>query len=82
MASLKVATKYLWPLVTIWDSGAMKMAKSCKEGTAANQRGSGLEGSQVQNLVPARTFRFGISVKMYPSSSDLQTQYQFMCEMY
>ena len=33
-------------------------------------------------MVPARTFRCGISVKIYPSSCDLNAQYQFMCEMY
>ena len=30
----------------------------------------------------ARTLHSGISGKMYPSSCDLCTQYQFMCEMY
>ena len=49
----------------------VQMAKSCKEGMAANQR-SGSEGSEglVQNSVPARTFHRGISVKIYPSSFD------------
>ena len=38
--------------------------------------------SQVQNLVPVRTLRCGISDKMCPSSCDLYAQYHFMCEMY
>ena len=46
---------------------------------AAKQRKSGSEGLR---LAPPMTFRCRISVKMYPSSCDLFTQYQFKCEMY
>ena len=38
--------------------------------------------SQAQNLVPARTFCSGISVKMYFSSCDFYAHYQFMSEIY
>ena len=56
--------------------GAMKMAKSCMEGSASN-----LRGSEAQNLSPAKTFHWRISVKIYPSSWDLYTQYLFMSDM-
>ena len=48
---------------------------------AGQGRRSGLEGHKYHNSVPARTLRGGISVKIYPSSYDLYTQYQFMFEM-
>ena len=57
--------------------GATKLAKSCKEGTAANQRRSGLEGHRLETHCQQ-----GYSVKMYPSSCDLYAQYQLMYEMY
>ena len=38
--------------------------------------------SEVQNSVPARTLHSGNSVKMYPSSCELYSQFQFMSEMY
>lgn len=38
--------------------------------------------SQVRNSLPARTFPSVITVKIYPSSCDMNSQYQFMGEIY
>ena len=47
------------------------MAKSCEEGTYAGRRFMG------SKLGASKDFHWGISVKMYPSSSDLLAQDQF-----
>ena len=58
----------------------MKMAKSCM---ATNQRRSGSEGHRFETRCQQGLFfHCGISGKIYPSSCDLYTHYQFMCETY
>ena len=52
------------------------MAKSFKEDTAANRRISVSESRSFY------TRHFGISIKIEPPSCDLDTEYQFMCEMH
>ena len=61
--------------------GAMKMAKSCKEGTAAKQRRSGSEGCKFKTQCQQGLFT-AESPLIYPSSNDLYTQFLLMGKMY
>ena len=58
--------------------GAMKMAKSWKEGMATKRRRLGLEGCTFKTRCQQGLF----SVNIYPTCSDFCTQYQLMCKMY
>ena len=62
--------------------GAMKMAKSCKEGWLQLEEDLGRKVTGLKLGASKDSSLLNISVKMYPPSCDLYTQYQFMCEMY
>ena len=58
------------------------MAKSCKEGTAADWIRSGSEGHRFKAWCQQGLFCCKISVKIYPSLYNWYTQYHLVREMY
>ena len=60
----------------------MSKWKSCKEGTAANQRRSGSEGHRHETRCQQGLFAVESPLKCTLPSCDLYAQYQFMCGRY